>query len=104
LWETIPAIAVSPKRIVWDNAVGKELKTNVTLCHSNSRPFKLLKIKSTSPYVNAIASGKGSAVEHSIEVTMSAKAKAGMYQEKLTLKLDDPEQDELEITIVAILR
>jgi hypothetical protein len=47
---------------------------------------------------------KSGAAEHTISATMSAKAKAGTYMEKIILKLEDPEQGELEIDVVAILR
>jgi hypothetical protein len=44
------------------------------------------------------------AVEHRLNVTLPSKAKAGGYNERLTLLLDDPDQNELEIYVVAALK
>jgi hypothetical protein len=97
-------ITTSQNRIVWTGAAGEELRTTVCLKHSKRKSFKILKAKATSSFIKAVDINKNSITEHTFDVVMTTKAKAGMYQEKLIMLLDDPEQKELEITIVAVLR
>jgi hypothetical protein len=103
-WNTQSVITTSLKRIIWNGNAGNELRTAVILNHSYGKSFSILGVKSTSPYIEAVNLSKNSAAEHKFDVIMTSKAKAGMYQEKLILRLDDPEQRELEIGIAAILR
>ena len=103
-WDMMPEITASHKRIAWSGEVGSELRTNVSLSHSGGKSFKILDVTSTSPYVKVPSFAKNSTSKHEFDVTMVAEAKAGMYYEKLTIKLDDPEQSELEISIAAVLR
>jgi hypothetical protein len=103
-WNVPLAITASPNRIVQRGAVGSELRSIVTICHTGYKPFKILSIESTIPEIKVIGVTKECAIEHKFEVILSAEAKAGMYNEKLTIKLDDQDQKELEINIAAILR
>jgi len=103
-WNTQPIITISQKRIAWNETAGKELKTTVTLSHSGGRSFRILGAESTSPYIKADGYSDNSSAEHKLDVILAKNAKAGMYYEKLILKLDAPEQLELEIDITAILR
>ena len=99
----MPIIA-SHNRIVWTGAPEKEYRTAVTLRHNSGKPFRVLDAESTSYLVKTVGISKNSASEHKFDVVFSAEAKAGGYQELLTLKLDDAEQTELRIAIAAVLR
>jgi hypothetical protein len=103
-WDTLPEIICSQKRIAWDGAAGKEMRTTITLKHSGGKAFKVLGAKSTSPYIKVANLSKNSAEEHQIEVIMTADAKVGMYYEKVFLRLNDKNQKEAEIAISAVLR
>jgi hypothetical protein len=103
-WDVPSPIAATPSRIVWTGAQGKELKATVTLSHTNNKPFKILGIESTTPNIKTVSGRKDSAAEHQFEVIMGADAKAGMYNERLTVRLDDPDLATLEINIAAVLR
>jgi len=103
-WDAEPFIVVVPNRIVWKETAGKELSATVHLNNPSGRAFKVLKVKSSSPLLKVASIGKDSAVEHKLDVTFSSKAKIGGYNEKLTLVLDDPDQSELEIDVVAALK
>jgi len=104
-WEVQPAILADPEWVTWlGMAAGKEQRASITLKHPQGRPFKILDAKSSSSILRASGITKNSAAEHKFEVILSSKAKAGAYREILTLKLDDPEQQSLEIPVVAVLQ
>jgi hypothetical protein len=103
-WDTLSEIIASPKRIVWNGDAGTELRATVTLSHSGGKAFKILGIQFTSPYLKTENVNKDSAAEHKLDVVMAPNAKAGMYHEKLIMKLDGSEQNELEIGVAAVLR
>ncbi|MDR0498489.1 MAG: DUF1573 domain-containing protein [Holophagales bacterium] len=103
-WETASPIIVSPKQVTWSAPSGSELRASVAIAHSSDLPFRMLKAKSTSRYIKAINIGKHSAAKHTIIIVMTAKTKPGMYREKLTMNLDDPNQSILEIDVIAALR
>jgi hypothetical protein len=103
-WDAAATIIASPKRIVWDGRAGNELRPAVSLTHTGGKAFMILDITSTLPYVKVPDFPKISAKEHKFDVIMAADAKIGMYRESLIVKLDDPEQGELEIIVAAVLR
>jgi hypothetical protein len=103
-WEAVSAITAFPKQVVWNELAGSELCAAITLVHSGSKPFKILGAKSTLPHIKVAYQKNSVAARHTISATISAKAKAGTYMEKIMLKLDDPEQRELEIDVIVVLR
>jgi len=103
-WDVIPEITASKKRVIWDGTAGTERRTAITLVHSGGKPFKILDIISTSAFVQVSDFLKTSAVEHTLDVIMVENAKSGMYRERLTVILDDPEQGELDVEVIAVLR
>lgn len=103
-WDVQLQIIASPARIAWVEDAGKELRAGVSLTHLNGKPFRILEATSTSPFITVSGFSDVSAAEQKIDVTLSSDAKAGSLRETLKLKLDDPEHEELEISIVAILR
>jgi len=104
-WEVQPAILAEPEWVSWlGAAAGKEQRATITLKHPQGKSFRILDAKSSSSILRASGITKNSTAEHKFEVILSAKAKAGAHREVLTLKLDDPEQQSLEIPIVAVLQ
>jgi hypothetical protein len=103
-WDTMSVITASYKRIAWNGKAGVEMRTPISLNHSGGKAFKILDTQSTSPYLKVSGITKSSATEHKFDVIMTTQTKAGMYHEKLIIKLDDPEQSELEISVAAVLR
>jgi len=97
-------VIASPKKIVWTGAAGKEQRTVVHMKHSEGKPFRILGVKSTSPLMGVVGITDMAASEHKFDVVLFEKAKPGGYKEVLTLRLDDPEQKELEISVSAVLR
>jgi len=97
-------IISSHNRIIWSGVTGREMRTSVSLTHSGGEPFRILETESTSPLIEVVGITKNSVAEHHFDVILSAKAKAGGYKEVLIFKLDDPEQDQLKIDIVAMLQ
>ena len=47
---------------------------------------------------------QAAAARHDLQVVLSDKARAGLYTEKITLTLDDPDQPELDLRVSADLR
>ena len=103
-WNMQGNIVVTPDRITWVDEAGKELRATITLTHPGGNSFRILDAKSSTSLITILGIDKSSGAEHKFEVVMSSKAKAGGYSELLTLKLDDPQQETLEIPVIAILR
>ena len=103
-WDVPLEITASPNRIIWRGAAGSELRSTVTIHHVGNRPFKILDIESSLPEITAVGITKENAVEHKFEVIFSPEAKPGMYNEILTIKLDNADQKALEIKVAAVLR
>ncbi|MCL1894630.1 MAG: DUF1573 domain-containing protein [Holophagaceae bacterium] len=103
-WDVQGNIIALPDRLTWVETAGQKMSAVVTISNRADKPFRILEAKSTSPLITTPNLPKNSATEHKIEVELSSKAKAGGYRELITLKLDDPEQEIVEIAIVAVLR
>ena len=103
-WDVRVSIIASHNRIIWTGAHGKEYRTTITLRHTDDEPFRILDAESTSSLVKTVGLSKDRASVHKFDVVLSAEAKTGGYRELLTLKLDDPKQNELEIAIAVALR
>jgi len=104
-WEVQPAIIAEPEWVTWlGEPAGKELRAAVTLKHPQGRSFRILDAKTSSSVIRASGITKNRLAEHKLEIVLSAKAKAGAYREVLTLKLDDPEQQSIEIHVVAVIK
>jgi hypothetical protein len=97
-------IIATPDSIAWVDVAGQELRASVALAHPDGKAFRILEAKSSSSLISAVGIDKNSASEHKFEVVMSSRAKAGGYHELLTFKLDDPQQEALEIAVVAVLQ
>jgi hypothetical protein len=102
-WDLKPAIQVSPQELVFQDAPGKELRQKLTLKQAEGKAFR---VTGTRPTLQGMRveglNQKGPALE--LTVVLPASLKAGRYSEVLALTTDDPDQPELTIRVVALLK
>jgi len=103
-WNITGTILATPAKIIWNEAVGKELTKTVVLKNTRGRAFRILKASSSSEFIKVVNISKQSMAEQTFDVILSPNTKAGGYNEKLLLKLDTQEQQTVEINVVAVLR
>jgi len=103
-WNFAEVVIATPANITWIETAGQELTKTIRLRSMNGKEFKVVSAKSTSSLIKVVNISKDSAKEQSFDVVLSPKARAGGYNEKLTLKLDYPEQRIVEIDVVAVLK
>jgi hypothetical protein len=103
-WEMRASLAVDPVRVAWVEPAGKELRAKVTIKQVDGKPFRILSAKTTNPVLRVEGADKKDTVQHELVVILSANAKAGMYNEKVLLVTDSPDQPELEFRVAASLR
>ena len=102
-WEMRASVVADPARVAWSEAAGKELRAKVTLKQVDGKPFRILSSKSSNSLVSLDGVDKTPAARQDFEVVLADKARPGLYTEKVTLALDDPEQPELELPVTASL-
>ena len=103
-WELRPSVTAVPLRVAWREPAGKELEAAVVLRQNENRPFKVISARSSNELLTVSGLDDAAAVRHELQVVLSEKARAGLYTEKITLTLDDPDQPELELRVSADLR
>ena len=103
-WDLKPMVTATPERVGWVDAANRELKASVVLKHADGKPFRVLAAKPTHPSLHVEGLSKASAVQHELQVVLSADTKPGTYNESITFTLDDPNQPELLLRVTAILR
>jgi hypothetical protein len=103
-WEMRASVSADPPRVAWAEPAGKELRSPVLLREVDNKPFRILSVKTTNPAIRVEGLTKASAVKHDLEVVLAADARAGSYNEKVLLTLDDPDQPELELRVSASLK
>jgi hypothetical protein len=102
-WNLEAAIEASPSKIHWADTQGKELRASVQLTSASQRSFRILDAKSSSPFLKVVGISNSPATQHQLEVVLSSKANTRALFETIVLKLDDPDQVELEIGVTATL-
>lgn len=103
-WELRAAVVAEPARVAWVEPAGKELRARVSLKQVDGKPFRILSVKTTNPVLKVEGVGRNAASHHDLQVILAAKAKAGMYSEKILLTTDSPDQPEVELRVAASLR
>jgi len=102
-WDLKPAIMPSPAELVFQGPAGKEQHQKLTLKQAEGKPFRVL---STRPSLQGLRvdglNQKAATLE--LTVILPADVKAGRYNETLILGTDDPDQPELTIRVVALLK
>ncbi len=103
-WQMFASILADPVRVAWVEPPGKEQRTRIALRQVDGKPFRILSARCTNPLLRVEGLGKGPAAQQEVYVVLSASAKAGMYNEKVVLVTDSPDQPELELRVAASLR
>jgi hypothetical protein len=104
-WEIKSVVTAKPDRVTWVDAAGKEHRSPLTLSHAEGKPFIITGVKSSNPQLIRVEGlTKKSAPSHDLQVILSAAAKAGSLNERLTFTTDLTEQPEVEVRVAAILR
>ncbi len=102
-WDLKPSIAASPAEVVFQGSAGKEQRQKLSLKQGDGRPFRVL---SARPSLQGLRveglNQKGSTLE--LTVVLPADLKAGRYSDILSLSTDDPDQPELTVRVVALLK
>jgi len=104
-WELRAAFVTDPVRVAWVETAGRELRSKVSVKQVDAKPFRILTARSTNPAVLKVEGlDKTSSAQHDLQVVLAGSAKAGMYNEKILLTTDNPDQPELELRIAASLK
>jgi hypothetical protein len=102
-WDLKPAIQSSPVELVFQDAPGKELRQKLSLKQADGKAFR---VTGTRPSLQGMRveglNQKGAAMD--LTVILPGTLKAGRYSELLSLSTDDPDQPELTVRVVALLK
>jgi len=102
-WDLKPSIQASPVELVFQDAPGKELRQKLTLKQADGKAFR---VTGTRPSLQGMRveglNQKGAAMD--LTVILPATLKPGRYSELLSLSTDDPDQPELTVRVVALLK
>lgn len=102
-WDLRPAIQVVPMELLFQGAAGTEHRQLLTLKQADNKPFRLTSNKCSLAGVRVEGvNQKGASA--SLTVILPASIKAGRYSELLTFSTDDPDQPELTIRMVVLLK
>ncbi|MDR3684645.1 MAG: DUF1573 domain-containing protein [Geothrix sp.] len=102
-WDLKPVIQASPVELVFQDAAGKELRQKLTLKQVDGRPFRVTKVRPSIPGLRVEGlNQKASTVE--LTIILPATVKAGHASEVLALSTDDPDQPELTVRVVTLLK
>ncbi len=102
-WDLKPSIQASPVELVFQDVAGKELRQKLTLKQAEGRSFRITGTHPSFPGMRVEGlDQKGATLE--LMVVFPATAKAGRYSEVLSLNTDDPDQPELTLRVVALLK
>jgi hypothetical protein len=102
-WDLKPSIQVSPVELVFQDVAGKELHQKLTLKQADGRPFR---VTGSHPSLQGMRVEGLNQKAATVELTaiLPATLKAGHYTEVLALSTDDPDQPELTVRVVALLK
>jgi hypothetical protein len=102
-WDLKPSIQASPVELVFQDTAGKELRQKLTLKQAEGKPFRVTGAKpSLAGMTIEGLNQKGGSLD--LTVVLPATVKAGRYNEVLALSTDDPDQPELTVRVVALLK
>ena len=102
-WDLKPSIQASPVELVFQDTAGKELRQKLTLKQAEGKPFRVTGNQSSLQGLRVEGLNQ-KAGTLDLTVVLPATLKAGRYSEVLSLSTDDPDQPELTIRVVALLK
>ena len=102
-WELKPAVLATPADLVFQDAAGKELRQKLNLKQADGRAFRVTGVHGSLPGLRVEGlNQKGANLD--LTVILPATLKAGRYSEVFSLTTDDPDQPELTVRVVALLK
>jgi len=102
-WDLKPSILASPVELVFQDVAGKELRQKLTLKQADARPFRITAARPSLPGMRVEGlNQKAGAMD--LTVILPGTVKAGRYSEVLALSTDDPDQPELTVRVMALLK
>ena len=102
-WDLKPAITVSPNEVVFQDAALKELRQKLSLKQADGKAFRVTGARSSLTGLRVEGLNQ-KANAQDLTVILPGTLKAGRYTETLSLSTDDPDQPELTIRVVALLK
>ena len=102
-WDLKPSITASPVEVVFQGAPGNEQRQKLSLKQVDGKPFRIL---SSRPSLQGMRVDGLNQKAASLDLTviLPAEVKAGRYNEVLALTTDDPDQPELTVRVVVLLK
>jgi hypothetical protein len=102
-WDLKPSISATPVELVFQDAPGKELRQKLTLKQADGKPFRVTAARPSLQGMRVEGlNQKGGNMD--LTVILPATLKAGRYSEILSLSTDDPDQPELTVRVIALLK
>jgi hypothetical protein len=102
-WELKPSIQATPADLLFQDVAGRELRQKLSLRQAEGRPFRVTGARPSFQGLRVEGlNQKAATVE--LTVILPATLKAGRYNEILALTTDDPDQPELTVRVVALLK
>jgi hypothetical protein len=102
-WDLKPSIMPNPPELVFQGPAGKEQRQKLTLKQADARPFRILSTRPSLEGMRVDGLNQKAGIMD-LTVILPADLKAGRYSETLALSTDDPDQPELTIRVVALLK
>jgi hypothetical protein len=102
-WDLKPAILANPAELVFTGPAGQEQRTKLSLKQADGKPFRVLSTRSSFQGLRVDGLNQ-KAASMDLTVILPAETAAGRYSETLVLGTDDPDQPELTIRVVALLK
>lgn len=102
-WDLKPVIQASPVELVFQDTAGRELRQKLTLRQADGRAFKVVSTHASLQGARVEGAGSRAAVQE-LSVVLPASLEPGRYSETLALVTDDPDQPEVTVRLVAILK
>ena len=102
-WDVVETIIVDPTQIAIAGPSGTDLYKTIKLRQINNKPFNIIYNKTTNSNFQVKNIHNISMAEHELQVKVSSKTYSGIYDEKITLGVNDPDQPEIVLHIYANL-
>jgi hypothetical protein len=103
-WQQRSPVNVDPGLVLWQEPAGKTLEATVALSHRERRPFRILRARTSSPFLQVQGLSPVAAVRQDLHLRLLANAPVGNHDEKVFITLDTPGHPELTILVCASLR
>jgi hypothetical protein len=98
-WETVPAIAASPKTVVFQS---EKRDYRVIVRASDQRPFRITRIECDVPGVRCRTAGSARSIEQVVEVSDSATTRSDSKRGTISVFTDHPAQEKTTLPILVL--